>query len=185
MNSGFECDIEQVFDKFCTLTQTQMTGALRRGLRAGAKALQDQTKQNLTGVVHTRNNPHWYDGKRVFYNDEIEDAVRIGKIRGNGYGGNARDLSITVDVLGARNGEPGWSTSGTFVARFIEKGTKERFANHYRDRKHQLKTLKKPKRLGKITGRRYFKAAQGQILPTIESIYIKSIDEAINKINNS
>lgn len=180
MNSGFECDIEQMYSKFVTLTQTQMTSALKRGLRAGAKALQAQTRQNLTGTIHTRNNPHWYDGKRVFYNDEIEDAVRIGKIKGGGYGGNADDLEATVHIMGTRA-----SGSGSYRARFLEMGTKERFAKHYRDRKHQLKTYKKPKKLGRINGRWYFKAAQSTVLPTIESIYIKEIDKAINKINNS
>lgn len=178
---GFECDIEQVFDKFCTLTQTQMTGALKRGLRAGAKALVSQTKTNLSGVIKTRHNPqHRKDGGELYYfSDEIEDAVRIGKSKKVGYGGNADDLEVKVHIMGKKT-----DNGGTHIARFIEKGTKQRFAKHYRYKK-QWKTYKKPANRGKITGKWYFKAAQGQVLPTIESIYIKEIDKAITKINNS
>ena len=84
MNSGFECDIEQLFEQFCTMTQKEMTSALRKGLRAGAQALQTQTKSNLRGIIKKRGNTHWYDGRIQIFKDKIEDAVMLSKIKGNG-----------------------------------------------------------------------------------------------------
>lgn len=174
--SGFECNIENTFDSFMNLTATEMNKAVRRALRSGAKELQKQTKSNMTASMKTRNNTHWYDGKIVVYDDKIEDAVRISKI--DGTFGN--DLSIKVHVMGTRK-----SGSGTYRARFLEKGTRERFAKHMRNKNHNLVALQKPKSLGRINGKWFFKNAQSTVMPNLPSIYMAEIDKTINKLNNT
>lgn len=173
MKSGWETDIEKVFESFCSLTQKEMTSAVKKALRSGANTLKKQTRQNLSSSLKTRNNKHWYDGKQIFYNDEIEDAVRIGKMR-NGYG-DGEDISVKVHIMGTRN-----TGSGTYRARFLEKGTKERYA-----RKYKGKPLTKPRKLGRIAPKWFFRAANAQVEPQLQRIYMVAIDKACQKINNT
>lgn len=177
MNSGFECNIEDTFNKFMNLTRKEMQGTVRKALVMGAKELQKQTKTNLTQSVVNRNNPHWYKGNLVTYSDKMEDAVRLGRYDKGGYVG---DQSIKVHIMGTRN-----TGSGTYRARFIEKGTKERYAKTARNRNHELIRLKKPKRLGRISGRWFFKNAQQQVIPSLPGLYMREIDKTINKLNNT
>lgn len=176
MNSGFECNVEQVFSRFMDLTQKEMTKTVKRALVAGAKELQKQTKENITSSLVKRNNPHWYDGKRINYNDNIEDAVRLGKWEG----GTIDEQSTSVHIMGTRG-----SNSGTYRARFLEKGTKIRYAKKGRNRKHQLIDLKKPRYLGAIRGKWFFRTAQQQVIPNLEGIYMREIEKTINKLNNT
>ena len=171
MNSGFECNIEEVFNKFMDLTTSEMNKAVKKALRAGAKQLQAATKANATAGMNNRNNTHWYDGKIIFYNDKIEDAVMISKIEGS-FG---EELSQKVHVLGTKK-----TGSGTYRFRFLEGGTKERYARTKKGSK-----LKKPRYLGKISGKRFFKNAQNEIVPNLPSLYMAEIDKAINKINKT
>lgn len=173
MKSGWETNVEQVFESFCALTQKEMTGAVKKALRSGAVALKKQTQQNLTSSLETRNNRHWYKGKEVFYNDEIEDAVRIGKMN-NGYG-DGEDISIKVHIMGSRD-----KGSGTFRARFLEKGTKERKARTYKG-----KPLKDERSLGFIRPKWFFRSANAQVEPQLQRIYMTAIDKACQKINKT
>lgn len=169
--SGLECNVEEVFNQFCELTQKEMNSAVRKALRAGAKQLQTTTKANaVTGMNH-RGNTHWYDGKIIFYNDKIEDAVMISKIEGD-FGSS---MEQKVHVMGSRK-----SGSGTYRFRFLEKGTKERYA-----RTRKGTPLKKPRRLGAIRGRWFFKSAQNQVFPNLPALYMAEIDKAIQKINST
>lgn len=174
--SKFECNIEETFNQFQQLASQDMTRAVKRALAKGAKALQDQAKSNLSSVIKTRGNTHWYDGKIKNFDDKIDDGVRRTKV----YENLDEDWETKVHVLGTRA-----SGSGTYRLRFLEAGTKERFAKTARNRKHELIRLKTPKRLGRITGRRFFRAAQQQILPQIQSIYLKEINDSIQRVNNS
>lgn len=176
MKSGLECDVEEVFNKFINLTAEEMQKATKRALVAGAKELQRKTKENLSGTIKNRNNEHWYDGKLIVYNDRIDDAVRRGKVVDDA----GEELSTSVHIMGTRK-----TGSGTYRARFLEKGTRQRFAKHYRDRNGQLKTYKKPRYLGSIKGRWFFRNAQQSVFPNLPSIYLKEIDKTINKLNNT
>lgn len=176
MNSGLECNIEQTFNAFMDLTQKEMNSTVRRALRAGAKKLQEQTRSNIKSGLKTRNNSHWYDGKPKVYSDSIEDAVRISKIEGD----FETELSIPVHIYGTRA-----SDSGTFRARFLEKGTKERYAKKARNRNHELIQLRKPKYLGSIKGRWFFRDAQNQVIPNLPTVYLQEINKTINKLNNT
>lgn len=178
-NSGFECDIARVFSEFCSLTQKEMYSATRRALRAGAKQLQAATRANAVAGMKKRDNPHYYRGKLKIYNDKIEDAVRLSKIEKD-FGS---ELSQPVHVYGTRD-----ENSGTYRFRFLEKGTKERFAKTYtvkKGGKTERKVLKKPRRLGAIRPRWFFKNAQTQVYPSLPSLYIAEIDKAIQKINST
>lgn len=171
MNSGFECNIEDIFNKFCDLTQKEMNSACKKALRKGAKELQTATKSNANSGMQHRGNTHWYDGKIIFYNDKIEDAVMISKIEG----GFEDELSQRVHVMGTQK-----TGSGTYRFRFLEKGTKER---HVKTRKGQK--LKKERSTGAVKGRWFFKNAQNQVFPNLPGIYMAEIDKAIQKINSS
>lgn len=166
MNSGLECDIEKVFEQFCELTDREMNKAVRSALKSGAVELKKQTQQDLTSSLKKRDN---HPG---MYNDKIEDAVRIGKFDNDNFD---EDLYIKVHIMGTRN-----TGSGTYRARFLEKGTKERYAKTYKKA-----TLEKPRYLGSIQGKWFFKNAQGEVFPHIHQIFMDNIERAINKINNT
>ena len=173
MKTGWETNIEQVFNSFCQLTQKEMTSAVRKALRTGAVTLKKQTQENLTSSLSTRNNPQWYKGKSITFNDDIEDAVRISKIN-NGYG-DGEEMSIKVHIMGTRD-----SGSGTYRARFLEKGTKQRYAKTLKG-----KSLKKPRYIGRIAPKWFFRNANAQVEPQLQRIYIEAIDKACQKINNT
>ena len=176
MSTGLECNISETFDNFMNLTAQEMTKCTRRALLRGAKELQTQTKQNISSSLKKRNNPHWYDGKIIVYTDTIEDAVMIGKVDGD----FTSEMSVKVNIMGSRKKD-----SGTFRARFLEKDTQDREATHYRNRQHELMTYKKPKNLGKIQGKWFFKNAQATVFPNLPNIYMREIDNTINKLNNT
>lgn len=176
MNSGFECNVEQMFNRFMDLTSKEMQKTVKKALYAGAKELQKQTQSNLSASLVKRDNIHWYDGKKVTYNDKAEDAVRIGRWNG----GSVDEQSTSVHIMGSRN-----SGSGTYRVRFLEKGTKVRYLTRVRNKKHELVTLKKAKSLGAIKGKWFFKNAQQQIIPQLPSIYMREIDKTIQKLNNT
>lgn len=173
--TGLECNISDTFNAFMDLTSSEMTKATKRALRAGAKELQKQTRANAQSGMKTQNNTAWYDGKIVVYTDKVEDAVMISKVDGD----FETELNQKVHVMGTRK-----SGSQTYKFRFLEKGTKDRYAKHYRYKGESI-PLKKPKYLGRITGRWFFKNAQQQVFPNLPSIYMKEIDKTIDKLNKA
>ena len=166
MTSGLECDVEKVFEQFCELTNEEMNKAVKSALKSGAVELKKQTQQNLTSSLKKRDN---HPGK---YNDRIEDAVRISKFDNDNFD---EDLYIKVHIMGTRA-----KYSGTYRARFLEKGTKDRYAKRYNRKELQI-----PRYLGHIDGKWFFKNAQGQVFPHIQQIFMDSIDKAVNKINDA
>lgn len=168
--SGFVNNSDYIWKQYCELTRTEMNRAVRNALRAGAKVLQQRTRENVTTGIKTRNN---HPG--LPYNKgNIEDAVRLGKIE-SGYGSLATDASITVSIYGTKKAD-----SKTFRLRFLEKGTKDRYQKSYSG-----KPLQKPRYLGKITGRWFFKNAQREVIPNLDDVYLAEIVKTINKINST
>lgn len=177
MNSGFECNVEEVFNKFMELTASEMEKATKKALTAGAAELVRHTKSNLTASLNERGHQHWYNGKIIVYNNQVEDAVMQGK----GTNGDFEEvMSKTVHIMGKNR-----TGSGTYRTRFLEKGTKERYATHARNKRHELVELKKPKHLGRINGKWFFKNAQNEVFPNLPDIYMREIDKAIDKINKT
>ena len=179
MNSGFSCNTEKAFEAFCNLTGQEMTKALSSGLRKAAKEVVNLTKLNAKSGMMKRNNPHWYDGKLVSYSDKIEDAPRHGRVYAGGYGGVADDMYVNISIFGSNARD-----SGTYRFRFLDQGTKERFAKNYRTKDGQLKLLKKPRRLGHIAPRWWFRNAYQAVLPNVDSIILEAVEKAVNKINS-
>ena len=114
--------------------ERQMPGIQKQALYAAAKVLKDaatqQMKSDFPASTHKNNK----------YNDTIADAVRMSKVD---------EAEGTVHVLGTRN-----KGSRTYMARFFEKGTKDRYQKTFKGVK-----LKKKKWIGKIKPLRFFNKA--------------------------
>lgn len=165
MKSGLYTDIEEVFNAFCELTQKEMKTVVKKAIGKGATELKKQTKSNLSSSMNQRGR------SGNLYNDEIEDAVRVIKVNGE-YG---EELEGGVHIMGTRK-----SGSGTYRARFLEKGTQDRYAKTWNG-----KALNTPRYLGRITPKWFFRNANATVLPQMERIYMAEIDKAIQKINNT
>lgn len=179
MNNGFSGDLTKTFDAFCQFTGKEMTKALSSGLRKAAKEVVNLTKQSAKSGMLKRNNPHWYDGKIVSYSDSIEDAPRHGRVYIGGYGGVADDMYINISIFGSTA-----SDSGTYRFRFLDQGTKERFQKYYRTRSGERKLLKKPRKLGHIAPRWWFRNAYQSVVPSVENIIFSEVERVANKINS-
>lgn len=165
MRAGLETDIEQVFERFADLTQKEMNKAVRKAISDAAKELVKDTKTNLRSSIVKRGR------SKGLYNDKIEDAVMRSKITGD-FG---EEIEGKVHIMGTQK-----KYSGTYRARFLEKGTKDRFQKYIHG-----KPLKKPKYTGKVQAKWFFRRANDSLVSKIERIYTNSLNAAIDKINNS
>lgn len=163
--TDLEVDVLEMFNKFKELTAKEMDMAVKKAITKAAREIREKTVQNAESGIKTYNNHP--DGP--YNGDTILDAPRVSRIEDR-Y--DEDSLSIKVHVMGTRK-----SDSQTYRFRFLEKGTKDRYQLTYRG-----KELKKPRYLGSIKPRHYFRKANEET--NVESIYVKEIDEAINKINN-
>jgi len=163
--NGFVTNIDEMFEKFAELTSTEMTRAIKRALNKAAVQLQRLTKSNLSSMIKSDTGGH---GK---YNDRLENGV----MRRSASASYDEEMTAMVHIMGSRS-----SGSGTFRLKFLEGGTKERYAQTYKGR-----PLKKPRYLGQIKPMYFFKSANETIEPQLERIYIEEIDKAIDKINQS
>lgn len=165
--AGLTCDAEEVFANFCHLAKTEMTSAMKSAVRAGASAIRKQTISNAkTGVKSTHNHPN-----DPYQGDEIWDAVRLGRLRDE----DGEDISMKVHIYGSKKDD-----SQTYRFRFLENGTRDRYAKTYNG-----KPLTKPRYLGRISPRNWFKSAQDSVFPQMERIFLERIEKCINKVNNS
>lgn len=163
MTNGFTTDIGEQWEKFQELTSQEMTKAIKKALNGAAAALQTLTKSNLgTSISHDT-------GGEGRYNDKMTDAVR----RTSAKGYYDEELYAVVHIMGTQA-----SGSGTFRARFLEKGTKDRYAKTYKGQ-----PLRKPRYLGAVGPRWFFKSANQAIEPQLERIYLEQIDNTIQKLN--
>lgn len=165
MNNGFVTDIEKVWNEFSELTSSEMSKAVKRALNKAAAELQQKTKANLSSLVKSDTG---HNGK---FNDRLKDGVR----RSGAKGMYDEELTAVVHIMGTQA-----SGSGTYRLRFLEKGTKERYAKTYKGQ-----PLKKPRYLGAIKPRWFFRSANQTIEPQLEKIYLEEIDKTIQKINNT
>lgn len=159
--TGLEVDVLEMFNKFKELTAKEMDRAVKKAITKAAREIRDKTIQNAESSIKTYNN-HPDD---PYNGDSILDAPRVTKIEDR-Y--DEDSVSIKVHVMGSQK-----SDSQTYRFRFLEKGTK--------DRKYYTKNGKE-KKIGRIKPRHYFRQANEET--NVESIYVKEISEAINKINN-
>lgn len=174
MTNGFESKIDFVWARFRELTAQEMDKAIKRALKRGATEIKNQTINNAKSGIKTHNNKHYQNGKEITYNDDITDAVRVGRIEDN-YDSDA-NLSIKVHVMGTRN-----VGSGTYRFRFLEGGTPKNGGTR-EAKTYKGKQLKKRRNLGSIAPRKYFYNANRDV--NLDRIYVEIFEDAINKINN-
>lgn len=165
MKGALETDILKVWESFSQLTASEMTKAVKRALNKVAAQLQSQTKSNLAGMVKSDT------GSKGKFSDRLSDGV----IRRKAGGMYDEEMSVIVHIMGTQA-----STSGTYRLRFLENGTKERYATKYKGA-----PLTKPRYTGAIKPMKFFKAANDMIEPQLEHIYTEEIGAAIQKINST
>lgn len=157
-------DLVEQFNEFKDVAKYEIIDGVKRAMRKAAREIQKQTIENARAGIKTYNNHP--NGK--YEQDSILDAVRVGKLQDN-Y--DEDEMFIKVHVMG--NGR---ENSKTFRFRFLEKGTKDRYATQQKGRQ-----LSKPRYLGKIAPRRYFRDARNSV--NVWDIYLQEIEKAIDKVN--
>lgn len=165
MKGGLEANLVKTFEEFSQLTAKEMSKAVKRALNKAAAQLQRQTKTNLSTLIKSDTGGH---GK---YSDKLKDGV----LRRGSKGFYDEELTAVVHIMGTQT-----TGSGTFRLRFLEKGTKPRYAMKYNGQ-----PLMKPRYLGQIKPLWYFKSANEMVEPQLEQIYITEIDKTIQKINTT
>lgn len=157
-------DLVEQFNEFKDVAKYEIIDGVKRAMRKAAREIQKQTIENARAGIKTYNN----HPNGEYEQDSILDAVRVGKLQDN-Y--DEDEMYIKVHVMG--NGR---ENSKTFRFRFLEKGTKERYATQQKGRQ-----LNKPRYLGKIAPRRYFRDARNSV--NVWDIYLQEIEKAIDKVN--
>lgn len=165
MKSGLTCDAEKVFEKFAQLAKVEMTSTMKSAVRAGANEIRKQTIANAKAGIKTTNN-HPND---PYHGDEVWDAPRLGRMNDD----VEEDISMKVHIYGSKKGD-----SQTYRFRFLENGTQDRYAKTYKG-----KPLTKPRYLGSIAPRNFFKNAQDTVFPQMERIFLERIEKCINRVN--
>lgn len=161
---AIECNIADVFSQFAELSKIEMTDTMKSAVRSCAQALRKQTTENAkVGIKTTNNHP-----KDPYHGDNVWDAPRVGPLHDD----LGEDLYMKVHIFGTRKED-----SQTYRFIFLDYGTPERYAKTYKG-----VPLKKPRYLGKIVGRKWFKTAQSQIAPQMERIFTEKISKCINKL---
>lgn len=110
--------------------------------------------------------------KNKKYSDRLIDAIRSSKIKETSPG----ELSVNVHTLGTRR--PG---SMTYIARFFEGGTEERFKKQYVDKKGRRYTHTQS--VGRIKPLGFFRDAL-QNSKVHQTNMMKELEDQIVKLNN-
>lgn len=142
MSKELETNFE-AFKQFQDFTLQQMKKAIKGALAEGSKLLQKETKEELVKEIPKAK------VRNKNYFDTLQDAV-MWRIEKTG-------TSAKIHIMGTKK-----KGSGTFRARFFERGTKNN-----------------------VRGRYYFKNAQSKVGPQISSTFEQVLAKHINKINNS
>lgn len=152
-----ETNADQVYNSFLNLTTKEMRKALRQGVQNAANKLRGETKRVFRSALPAARR---HNSK---YNDTLLDAVKRSKVEENQRG----EISAKVHIMGTRN-----TGSGTFRARFYEKGTRQR-----RTRKGYNR--------GSIAPLGFFATANASFGADYNNILNNEIAKAIERINNA
>lgn len=159
-SKGLATDALEIYTRFKSFTMKEMNQAVKAALGAGARVIQKQAKENLRSRL-----PKSKVRNVTKYKDTLVDAVRtsIYKKKGN----NPDEAS--VHIMGTRE-----QYSGTFRARFFEKGVEDM------SRKRNGKIIFG----GSIKPLWFFKDAiistKDEVIQTID----KTLTDKINEIND-
>lgn len=152
-----ETNADQVYNSFLNLTTKEMRKALRQGVQNAANKLRGETKKVFRSALPAARH------RNTKYNDTLLDAVKRSKVEENQRG----EISAKVHIMGTRN-----TGSGTFRARFYEKGTRQR-----RTRKGYNR--------GSIAPLGFFATANASFGADYNAILNNEIAKAIERINNA
>ena len=152
-----ETNADQVYNSFLNLTTKEMRKALRQGVQNAANKLRGETKKVFRSALPAARH------RNTKYNDTLLDAVKRSKVEENQRG----EISAKVHIMGTRN-----TGSGTFRARFFEKGTRQR-----RTRKGYNR--------GSIAPLGFFATANASFGADYNNILNNEIAKAIERINNA
>ena len=139
----------------------------KRSLNKAANHLKKDAKKLFKTKLPaaTKRNPN--------YNDRLIDAIRSSKVKETGLG----ELSVKVHTMGNRK-----KGSGTFRARFFEKGTQERFIKPgYTDRLGRKYTKKRS--IGRIHPPLYFFRDSMSSINSASVNMNSYLEQEINKLN--
>lgn len=148
---------DEVYNKFLDLSTKEMRKALRQGVQNAANKLRGETKRVFRSALPAARH---HNAK---YNDTLLDAVKRSKVEETKQG----EISAKVHIMGTRN-----TGSGTFRARFFEKGTKPR-----RTRKGYNR--------GSIAPLGFFATANATFQGDYDKILNNEISKAIERINRA
>lgn len=156
-STTIETNADKVFESFLELSTKEMRKALRQGVQNAANKLRGETKKVFRSALPAARR------RSSKYNDTLLDAVKRSKVEETKGG----EISAKVHIMGTRN-----TGSGTFRARFFEKGTKQR-----RTRKGYNR--------GSIAPLGFFATANASFQPEYNKILNNEISKAIERINRA
>ena len=148
---------DEVYKAFLELNTKEMKKALKTGITKAANSLRQATRKSLKTALPQSN------VKSPKYNDKMTDAVMRSKIEES----KQHEISAKVHIMGTRN-----TGSGTFRARFFEKGT-------------GLRRTRKGYNRGQLKGLYFFQSANAAFQQEYEKTLNNEIAKAIKKINDS
>lgn len=156
-STTIETNAVEVYDKFLDLTTKEMRKALRSAVTTAASKLRGETRKVFRSVLPAAKS------HSTKYNDTLLDAVKRSKVEETKQG----EISAKVHIMGSRN-----TGSGTFRARFFEKGTRPR-------------TTRKGYNRGTIRPLAFFAAANATFQGEYDKILNSEISKAIERINKA
>lgn len=153
--------------KELNLSTGESRKALRRGLAASARVIQRQAKSNLNAVKNRASGT-------TLVSNNLKKWVR--------YVVYKRTLGFRVHIQESRGSSK--KENPSFLLKFFEEGTDDRFNKKVKKERMFTKRLKKERYTGKITASHFFSAASKSKIGEAQSTLQKHIERHIQKIAN-
>lgn len=153
--------------KELNLSTGESRKALRRGLAASARVIQRQAKSNLNAVKNRASGT-------TLVSNNLKKWVR--------YVVYKRTLGFRVHIQESRGSSK--KENPSFLLKFFEEGTDDRYNKKVKKERMFTKRLKKERYTGKITASHFFSAASKSKIGEAQSTLQKHIERHIQKIAN-
>lgn len=153
--------------KELNLSTGESRKALRRGLAASARVIQRQAKSNLNAVKNRASGT-------TLVSNNLKKWVR--------YVVYKRTLGFRVHIQESRGSSK--KENPSFLLKFFEEGTDDRFNKKVKKERMFTKRLKKERYTGKITASHFFSTASKSKIGEAQSTLQKHIERHIQKIAN-
>lgn len=165
---GMTCDDSELQMLLSFFSGDQWDGLKVKALNTAAKQYKESAKNYFVSALPSANR-----ASQSGYKDRLIDAVRQSQAEVHG-----DEVTTKVHIMGVRS-----SGSGTFRARFFERGTKERMTkSEIKDSKGR--TYKKGKKLGRIKSLNFFAQSQnslGNVTASLDEILTNLINKNVPK----